>query len=100
MARSITVTSNEGWRAAIKFRFDDTGQEVMYYEGIYDKRGTVNQRISFWRNAGARNFWDGPEWNKQNIRRATFVDAWPEKATITWAREGDASTTRKPEETM
>lgn len=84
MARNITLDTNTGFRAAVKFRMDDTGEEVMYYEGIYDKRGTANQRVSFWRNAGARNFYEGPEWDKRNIRRATFVDGWPEKATITW----------------
>jgi hypothetical protein len=89
MARSITVISDEGWRAAIRFRFPDTGEEVMYYEGIYEKVGTVNQRISFWRNAGARNFYEGPDWAKTNIRRAEFVDAWPEKATITWGKVGE-----------
>lgn len=84
MARHITLDTNTGWRAAVQFRYDDTGEEVMYYEGIYDKKGTANQRISFWRRVGARNFYEGPEWDKRNIRRATFVDAWPEKATITW----------------
>lgn len=89
MARNITLDTNMGWRAAMKFRYDDTGEEVMYYEGIYDKRGSASQRISFWRGVGVRNFYEGPEWNKRNIRRATFVDAWPEKATITWEKEGD-----------
>jgi hypothetical protein len=86
MARNITLNTEGGYRAAVKFRYDDTGEEVMYYEGIYDKPGTVNQRLSFWRNAGARNFWDGPDWNKQNIRRATYVDGWLEEANITWSR--------------
>lgn len=88
VARNITLDTDSGYRAAMKFRFDDTGQEVMYYEGIYDKPGTANQRTSFWRNAGAHHFYDGPEWNKTNIRRATFVDAWVEKATITWGKVG------------
>lgn len=89
MARNITVTSDNGWRAAVKFRFVDTGEEVMHYEGIYDKKGTANQRISFWRNAGVRNFWEGPDWDKRNIRRAEFVDGWPENATITWNKAED-----------
>lgn len=86
MARNITVESDHGFRAAMKFRMEETGEEVMYYEGIYDKPGTVNQRISFWRRAGRRWFYEGPTWNKTNERLGVFVDGWLEKATITWER--------------
>lgn len=86
VARNITVESDEGWRAAIQFRMEDTGELVTYYEGIYDKKGTVNQRISFWRNAGRRWFYEGPEWRRTNQRLGIFEDAWPEKATITWEK--------------
>lgn len=61
----------------------------MYYEGIYDKIGTVNQRLSFWRNVGKRWFYDGPDWNKTNERLGILVDSWPEKATITWGKEDE-----------
>lgn len=88
LARNITLESSSGYRAVMVFEFSDGTRETCY-EGIYDKPGTANQRISFWTNAGVRNFWDGPEWDKKNIRRGALVDSWREKATITWAKEDD-----------
>lgn len=90
MARNITVDeTGQPWRAVMVFKMDDTDELVYYYEGIYSKPGAARGRVSFWRNAGARKFWDGPDWNKRNIRRGTFYDGWVEQGTITWHKEKD-----------
>jgi hypothetical protein len=89
MARNITLDTNSGFRAVVVFKMDESKELVYHYEGIYDKPGTANQRVSFWTNAGAKLFHDGPEWAKTNIRRGTFYDGWVEQAEITWDKVKD-----------